>query len=219
MKKLLSLFLILVMVLAFCGCEDEKDVKKKTPSTVTTQNDNGFSIGTVDGKTYHNEFLGLSCTIPDGWVFYTQEQILELNKLTTDLVGDEIAEALKNSNTVYAMFAQDVVSGNNVNITLEKKTSAIIENLNLKLALETQIPIFKTIYTNMGYSDINMEYKTVSIDGKELDALYITAKVNGLDFYAYSVCFKKEAYLASIAIGTLQTNELDVILNCFTFEQ
>lgn len=216
MKKLLSLFLILVMVLAFCGCEDEKDVKKKTPSTVTTQNDNGFSIGTVDGKTYRNEFLGLSFTIPDGWTFYTQEQILQLNQLTSNMVSEEIAEALENANVVYDMFAQELTTGSSINVVLEKQSAEIIETLDIKNALELQVPTIKATYTGIGYTDINTEYQKVTLDGKEFDALYLTAKLNGTDMYCYAICYKITSRLVNVTVCTMGTNNLDTLLECFT---
>ncbi len=62
MKKLLSLLLVAVMLTALlASC---------TPAAV-------FESGVTDGAVYTNESIGLSFTLPEGWEYYTAEEIEE----------------------------------------------------------------------------------------------------------------------------------------------
>lgn len=218
MKKLLSLFLILVMVLAFCGCDSDTNSKNDSNKGSNGSGSNvlDFSLGTTTSDKYTNSAIGLSFKLPDGWTFYTQEQILQLNQLTSNMVSEEIAEALENANVVYDMFAQELTTGSSINVVLEKQSAEIIETLDIKNALESQVPTIKATYTGIGYTDINTEYQKVTLDGKEFDALYLTAKLNGTDMYCYAICYKTTSRLVNVTVCTMGTNNLDTLLECFT---
>ena len=106
MKKFLCLFLAVVLLASLCGCfggNGTDDVRGDIASESTIQNENEpeFSLGKATSNTYNNDFLGISCTLPTEWAFYTDEQILELNNIVGTIVDEDIAERLKNANTIY----------------------------------------------------------------------------------------------------------------------
>lgn len=223
MKKVLCLFLAVIMLVGFCGCfggNGTEDVRGDITSENSSQNENEpkFSLGKATNNTYNNDFLGISCILPAEWVFYTDEQILELNNIVGDVVDEDIAERLENANIIYDMFATYQTEGSSININLEKLSAAQIVSLDLKQTLETQIDSIKSAYQNMGYTDINVDYQKTKVDGKEFDGLKLTAKIQDIDFYATIFAFRKSNYLANITLCSLQTDKTDTILSYFTIK-
>ena len=223
MKKFLCLFLAVVLLASLCGCfggngtDDVRgDIASGSPSQNENENEPEFSLGKATNNTYNNDFLGISCTLPAEWVFYTDEQILELNNIVGTIVDEDIVERLKNANIIYDMYATYQTEGSNININLEKLSTVQMISLDIKQTLEAQIDTIKQAYENMGYTDTNVEYQKIKVDGKEFDGLKLTAKIQGIDFYADIFTFRKNNYLANVTICSLQTDKTDTILSYFT---
>lgn len=241
MKKILCLVLSFVMLFSLCACFDEtetEDVRgevlsetaeetKKTKNedetktkeeTATSEEEPEFSMGKATNNVYRNKFLGLSCTLPSGWKFYSDEQILELNNITADVIDEDVANQLKEANIVYDMFASSEDELNNINVNLEKCSAIQLINIDLKEVLEAQIETIKSTYQSMGYTDINVGYVKVKVDGSDYDVLQITAKIQGLDFFANCFMFQRGNYLASVTVSSLLTNKNETILSYLDFE-
>ena len=218
MKKFLFLFVSIVMMLNICGCTntfDEKDVRGEIVDENSNQNTNDtenientedaeFLLGKTKNNKYENDFLGISCTLPSDWVFYTEEQILALNNIAFDYFDEETSEILKNATIIYDMYATNMRDGSNMNINLEKLNAIQLKNLDIKQVLESQIDRLKTGLQNMGYTDINIEYEIVNVDDRLIDGLKITGKISNADYYGYTLSFKKGNYLANISIFSFQ---------------
>lgn len=223
MKKAACLFLAVIMHASLCGCHADNETDDIRGTVISGNNSQDakepeLSLGKTENNTYNNEFLGISCTLPSEWVFYTDEQILELNNIVGDVLGEEIAQQLKNANVIYDMYASSQADGCNMNVTLEKLSAAQAIRLDIKQALEAQFDTMKSSYQNMGYTDIRIEYEKIEVDGKEFDGLKIVAKIQGYDFYVTMFAFRKSNYLANVTIGSLQTDKTDTILSYFTVE-
>ncbi len=193
----------------------DKDSDTNTETDTEISNEPEFSIGVVTSNTYSNKFLGLSCTLPSKWVFYTDEQMLQLNNIASEFLDDEAKKQLENATIIYDMYAIVEADGSTINVNLEKLNAVQALSLNIKASLEAQIDTIKTAYENMGYTDIDIFYEKVTVDGKELDGLKINAKIQGIDFYGVCFAFKKSNYFANTMICTLLTDETESILNCF----
>ena len=232
MKKFLFLFVSIVMMLNICGCTntfDEKDVRGEIVDENSNQNTNDtenientedaeFLLGKTKNNKYENDFLGISCTLPSDWVFYTEEQILALNNIAFDYFDEETSEILKNATIIYDMYATNMRDGSNMNINLEKLNAIQLKNLDIKQVLESQIDTLKSGLQNMGYTDINIEYEKVNVDDRLIDGLKIIGKISNADYYGYTLTFKKSNYLANISIFSFQKDKLDTILGYYTFE-
>lgn len=224
MKKVLCLFLAVIILVSLCGCFGNKtdDVRGEivsgngSESIEQNEKEPKFSLGKATNNTYKNEFLGISCTLPAEWVFYTDKQILELNNMVGDVVDEKVVESLKNANVIYDMYAVYQTEGSNININLEKLNAAQVISLDIKKTLEAQIETIKSAYQNMGYTDINVEYQKIKVNDRDFDGLRLTAKIQGVDFYASIFTFRKNNYLANVTICSLQTDKTDTILSYFT---
>lgn len=240
MKKLLCLLLTAFMLISLCSCFGDKkdedvrgeiisgdntqtenntdkdaDTDINTDANTETENEPEFSMGKVSSNTYNNDFLGLSCTLPSEWVFYTEEQILEINNIVGDVVDENAKKQLENATIIYDMYASYISEGSSINVNLEKLNAVQAVTLNIKNTLEGQIGTIKSAYENMGYTDMDIGYQKVTVDGKEFDALKFTAKIQGIDFYGITFSFIKENYLASIAVCSILTDKNETILGYF----
>ena len=198
MKKFLICLMACVMLLAMVGCAADKD--PYTPGNKTE--DEEFSLGEVTGKKYESEFIGIGFTLPEGWEFYTDEEIKELNNFVEDKAGQDYLDLLKNATVIYDMAAASPSQTDNVMVTLEKIPNAQLNKLNLAQSLETSFSVVKSSLENMGYRNITHEVTTLTIDGETFTAMHITATLSGMTMRQTSIAIKCNGYLASLAVTT-----------------
>lgn len=214
MKKLLCLILVMILVAtAFSGCK-ATEVRGEISSGEETE----FGIGKAEGNTYKNDFLGLSCTLPEEWSFYSDAQIAELNGVAQEYVDKDVAEALKNAQIIYDMYASNSIDFSSVNINLEKLSGAQTVAMSVKEALEGQLLAIKASFGNMGYENVSVEYATVTVDGKTFDGIELSAEIDGTDFYEKIFSFKKGGYMANVTIAVLGEDKTEEILKYFSVE-
>jgi hypothetical protein len=101
---------------------------------------------------------------------------------------------------------------------MEKLAATQLLTLDIQQVLEAQIPTIISTYQNMGYTNVDVNYQKATIDGKELDSLYISAKAGDLEFVLVCFTFRKANYLANVSVGTLQPETLNSLLGCFTLQ-
>ena len=221
MKKVFCIILSMLMLLSLFGCTgntDPEDIRGEVSGTTEGNQEEKpeFSLGDTTGSTYTNNFLGISCTLPEGWVFYTDEQMKELNNLVGDYMDEEVAEQLKNATIIYDIIAQNTTDGSSINVAMEKLNVIQIVSLDVKKALEAQIDGIKSTYANIGYTDVQVEYQKLTVDGKEFDSLKIQAKVQGLDFTGVLFAFPKGDYLANVTVCSLSADTVNSVIGSIT---
>lgn len=227
MKKLLCIFLTLVMVFSLCACsngDSEKSTSGEETKNTTSQNKTfdigenlGFSSGKITDKTYESELLGLSCTFADGWEFYPQEKVLELNNIDKSLIDDpDLIEKLKELNIVYDMFAYNPEGTSNVNVCFEKLSDNQISQLDIKTKQGNQIESLNSTYETIGYSDINITQNIIKVAEKEVNALELTAKLNDSDFYLTIFAFRRGGYLANVSVSSYNAEKITEVIESFS---
>lgn len=214
MKKVLCILLAALLTMSLCACSSGEDIRGDiTPDPTDPQ----FSLGQTANNTYKNDFLGLSCSLPSDWVFYTDEQIRELNNLTGEMAGEAFQEALENADIVYDMYASYQGGVSTLNVTMQKLNALQIATIDMKAVLEAQFPTIKEAFKNMGCTDVQLKYEKVTVNGKEFDGATVVATISGISLYETLICFVKGRYYATVTVCTLQTNDTAAILNRFTF--
>lgn len=233
MKKFICSLLAILMLLSLCACgsvDDSSDIRgeiidgnivPETTDPVETdppETEASFSFGKATGNTYQNDFLGLSCTLPEDWAFYSEQQILEMNNLAGEYLDEDAAKLLENANIIYDMMALKQEDGSNISVNLEKLTALQLLSLDIKALLEAQIDLIVSTYENMGYTDVQVVSEKVTVDGEEYDSLRISAKIQGVDFYSTAFAFLKGNYLANITVSSLVEDNTAAYLSYLTIE-
>ncbi len=220
MKKVFALLLVVAMLCSFAACSgavDPEDVRGEQSGNEDPSADaeKEFSLGDTQGLTYENKFIGLGCTLDDGWTFYTDDQINQLNNLTADLAGEEYQEAIKNATVIYDMYAISSNQLDNINVNLEKVDPIKLAVLDITNNYEQIYPTIKQSFENMGYTDVSYEIGKVKIGDKEFASLDTSAQISGIKMYQTIFSVKCNGYLANITITSFQEDTTDAILAKF----
>ena len=222
MKKILALILAVSMLFCFAACgmfneKDDDDVKGsvKNSSGELVDAEAAFSLGKTEGSDYENKFLGLGFKIANGWSFYSEEQIAELNGITEEMLDEDLADALEESNYFYDVFAHSTDQKSSINIVFEKKTKRIVEKLDLEESAEISLQGVIDTYKNMGLSDMKSEIKKVNIDGEKYTGFTLTSSLG--DTTLYQTCFmvKRENYIVSVSASATSEAELNDLIESF----
>ena len=201
MKKILMCLLAVAMVIAMAGCDLLSSPDPENIRGNQTE-EKELSLGTVSGKKYESEFIGIGYTLPEGWSFYTDEEIKEMNNFVEDKADQDYLDLLKNATVIYDMAAASPSQTDNVIVTLEKKPNAQLNKLDLAQTLEASFNMSKSSLENMGYRNITHEVTTLTIDGETFTAMHITATLSGMTMNQTSIAIKCNGYLAALAVTT-----------------
>lgn len=219
MKKLLSIILILAMSFTLIACSsDEEEIRgEQISNTESEVAEDKFSLGATDNLTYKNTFIGIGCSLPEGWSFYTDEQIHELNNYTAEVAGDDYVEAMKSADLVYDMFAIGDDQLNNINVNLEKINKSDLEQLDLEMNFENTIPQLQEAFGEMGYQNLKFEISTVLVGEEEVMCLQSYGVIDGLEMFQKIISIKCDGYLANITVTTYQEDLVDSLYEEFYF--
>ncbi len=184
--------------------ENKAEEKEETIETKVDSKLQEFSMGSWNGNTYSNSFLGLKFDMPKGWVRYSDEQIDQLINAGFEIM-DGSTEQLKKVaelTSVYYLIAQDPNSGNSVQIMTEKPLQVVSMDYyvsSLTTMLESQTALN---YTIKGVKDFKLA-------GEDFKAVETVSTVNGLSAVQTIYIRKLGDYFISV-IATDRNNTVDI---------
>ena len=127
-KKVICLICALALLFALTACS-------KTTSGKTIER------GSWSGTTYTNNFAGLTFNAPADWSTYTDEEMANLLKVTSDVYeGSDFAKKMVEVANVYDMMVSDQVGGSNVIVMYENLT---LTAFGQKLTPEAYLDLLK----------------------------------------------------------------------------
>ncbi len=222
MKKLITLLMVAVLTLSFSACGMLADVANDVevaPSggSETPAIEKTFSLGTVEGSIYTNEFAGIRFTAPAGWTYADEAEIKEMNQATAEMAGEDYEELMKEAQVIYDMFVAEDATMNNVNINFEKVDAAQLAALDIASNYETLFSTIESSFENMGFTGVGYEIKKVTVAGRTLDAMYITADFESIKMHQCSFSIKCNGYLASVSVTSDSEAGLNNILSYFSW--
>lgn len=234
MKKILALVLIVAMVCSLSGCglvgrildkyinEPQSDLNyeinelvEATEVAETQAEEKTFSLGTITGTTYESDFLSIGCALPDNWIFYSDEEIRELNNMATDLAGEEYEKLMEQSTLVYDMMASSKDELSSVNIVLEKSNEVAVSSFDLEKNGEIIALSARSSLENIGFTDIKSDVTTTQFLGSESQCLKWDMKMGTMDYYEIQVFVKAYDYLATITVASDKISNCEEILDSF----
>lgn len=121
MKKIISILLVLITALSLSACtkhtpkEEVDESKKEISDDQAFVSD--FLLGSVNGQTYRNEFIGLEFTTDDDWKYLNHEEITEAKNVSLEAVSGDMKEELENIDFIDLMSAKDN-AGSSVSISV-----------------------------------------------------------------------------------------------------
>lgn len=198
MKKTSKILLIVVslvlvlITLAGCGNNTTNNTENNTENQTAKE---AIARGVIDeNNVYTSEFAGIKFTLPEGWVYSTDEQIANMMNVGVELLNenkDNLSKILEQT-ALYDMVANDQTNGTSVMVMFEKSLLNVNEEFylnNVKKGLES--------VTELDYQ-ITDEITTETVGGKEYKVL--TATVPAYNMVQKYYVVKKGDYFVDILV-------------------
>lgn len=236
MKKIFALMLALSLVFALtaCGSEPKGSVtpndSSSTPAPASTpentpepvsedEPEDTVGLGSMNGGTYENSFVGIGCKLGGTWTYYSDEEIIEFNGLMVDSIDDEeLAGLLSNSDSFYDMVASDEM-GSSVNVVLENLGLIYGHTLDASGYIDIALESLEGQLALMGVNTTTCEKVSFDFCGEKTDGIYIvgTLGVEGIevDMYQLMACVKAGNYMACITACSYFEDITSDILDMF----
>lgn len=226
MKKWTALLLAVVMVFTLAACTGGDDVggtvtnitttaggttttttDATTTTTTTTAagtatDEKAFATGTNDGTTYENTFIGIGCTLDGDWEFSSDEDIREMNELTLEMMGDDYAAAIQNAEIVYDMMANNLTTGDSININLENLDLLYGSVLSEEEYVDMALPTMQELFGGEGMEGTTIEKATFTLAGQEHYGFNVSMTMMGIEIHEAVVCVKAGSYMACITVAS-----------------
>ena len=192
----------------------DAETEAVTDAETEAEEEKELSLGNVNGNTYKNDFIGIGCTIGDGWVFYNDEQIAQINGITQSYLDEDYLEQMKNATVFYDMYASSE-SSSTINISLEKGTKLAVLLTDIDKVLTNSVGSIESSFANMGGTNFKYELRDVEIDGETFKGMDMYVEINGVPVYETMFCIKANEYLVYACVCTYIENTTDDILGTF----
>lgn len=219
--KLLSALAAVLMLAALAGCAspppERGNISNETVAGTAASNEAKFEYKApvTEDNTYTSTTLGVRLTVDEGWIFATDEELMQLNAAVEQVVGDDYAEQLKNSGMFYDMYALDEVTGDNIVIAFEniKKIYGKVITPETYLSLSRQNT--KGMLESAGYANLEITDRSVTFAGQRANAIAIKGTLSGIPVYQLVVVKSCGDYMVTISFSSMLEDNIDKLLAKF----
>lgn len=224
MKKRICFLMAFVMALTLVACgsndsdqnADHAD-QMNEQQVENQQKDTGFERGVVENGTYTSKFLGVTATVPEGWVIASDEEVAQIFGMVVDaMTADGANQQLEDGGVVYDLYALEQNTGNSINISVEKLNAvqklALDESSYADVAIE-QLP---DALSSVGVTVTNIKKTTVNFAGVDHAGIAIQAEIEGIAMYESMAIIKEGSYVATVTAASYQD---DTTLSALDFFQ
>lgn len=215
MKKLFAMLMALtiLMTMAACGQQTTDEAGGTVdPGAVADRDTSGQvdmpaddagtpELGSVNGGTYTNEFAGIGCTLDETWVFYTEEQIAEINGFLTDGTSDEDMKKLMEENqSVQDMYATSTDGLMTMNVVFQNMGLLFGTTMSAQEYAELSAQQLPDAMTTYGFENVTAAVTTAEFAGTECPAVALTATVQDTPMYELVICLKQGNYIYCVTL-------------------
>lgn len=220
MKRYISLLLAAVMALTMTACGGRSDTDTEdiggtvrpgvTENTGTgtvqpgtdDETPDGFEPGSVSGGVYANEFAGIGCKLDDSWVFYTQEQMAELNGVLTEGTDSEDVKAmLADSPSIFDMYAVSTDGLMTMNVVFQNLGLLGGAAVSAQDYVELSAGELGDTLSAYGYENVAVQVSAADFAGTEkCPAITVTGEKGGTAMYELMVCLKTGNYVYCVTL-------------------
>lgn len=240
--KLIAVIVLGCMLLSISACGDtHTDPSAETPSSETptteaptteapteptteaptteepTEGDAviDFNRGNVDGNTYTNYLMGVSCTLDDDWVIANDEQIAQQMGLTMDIFSGTKLEDLIEQFGVAMIFMASRDDGTSININLEKANSLITTQEDLNAAVDTLAAQLPAIFAASGIEATECVAENMTFCGIDHYGIHSSIGGAGVSVYQRQILLVAGSYIATITVTSTGSDGTQEILDLF----
>ena len=156
----------------------------------TTEANEGPNIrGRIEGNDYINEYLNLRITRPQGWIFFTDEQIALANNLSSDKFKDtDLADIVAQAGQAMDMMLSDGSTGS-LNLILQPN-QPMLEPYTDEQIFQLSEEVFKAQFNAAGWETKLYEPKTMQVGGEDKTVLHLEMDANGTALDEYQCWYR-----------------------------
>ena len=172
--------------------------------------------GVVSEDAYENEMLDLRVALPEGWVFYTDEQIAQVNNITAEtLAGSDVAELIgKNGQFIDMMMAS--AATNNINLMIQA-SQPMLSSYSDEQIFTLSEQNFKAQFQASGLSVSKYEPVTMQVGGEERTVLHLVLSINDAEMDEYQIWFRNDSdYMGVLTLAIADGSDPQPILDGIT---
>lgn len=203
MKRATTLLLALVMVFTLAAISP------------AARAEDSFGTGTIQDNVYWNETMKIGCALDETWYFYSEEEIMEANGLTADMLEGKIAEMIENGGAITDMFARNLKTGATVNVVFERVSLANSLLYNEKNYIEASTATVEEALTQMGIEDVAFTVQEAEFLGETHCAVLITGLYSDVPVYEQVAVVKDGRNFIVVTIFSVLEGEAEEVLSCF----
>ena len=218
MKRYISLLLaaLVVWTIAGCGSKAAQADQPDTAGTVqpgVTESDAAGQVqagtddtdgaqGSVNGGVYTNEFAGIGCRLDEGWVFYTAEQMAELNGALADGTDNaDVKAVLADDPSIFDMYAVSTDGLMVMNVVIQNLglvSGAVVSPQEYAEIASAEVADTLTAY---GYENVTAQTTATDFAGTEsCPAVAVTAERDGTALYEQMIYLKTGNYVYCVTL-------------------
>lgn len=220
MKQIVTLILALCLILSLAACGETTkpsgtSAQNDAPATTESVQDSELR-GTLETDAYVNSYLKLRIARPEGWTFYTEEQIAQVNNTTAALFEKtDIADMIAKSGQMMDMMMSDI-SGNSMNLIIQPNQAALASYSDEQV-FQLSEQAMKAQFESAGMSISTFEPKTVQVGGQERTALHLIMNANGAEVEEYQIWFRdRDKYMGILTVALTDGSDPQSILDGIT---
>lgn len=199
---------VILSLLSACGGAAASPSPSSSPSPSPSP-EPVFAPGTTDNSEYKSEFLALTFSLPDGWVFGTEDELGEFFGLGSDIVESELdIGGGPEGSTFYEFFAYDALGGVSCAIMTAEDLSA--HEGGKLITVRSFVDTLAQQYQNLSsreYSVGDSYRKTIA--AREFIVLPLSVVESGLLQRNY--VFRTGNYMVTLTFTAQTDEELDLL--------
>ena len=207
MKKLIALFLALIMLLSFAGCSESGEKIETEVVTITPER------GTVSEGVYKNSAFGVSFEFGDGWYILSDEEIATAMGVAAEEIYGEGAEIT--GDNIYDFYGVKNETNATVSINYED-LGTIGEMTDANYYLETVMTSLLANGATSGIADAVIS--NVTLGEKEVPCLDIVFEYSGTEIYQKLIVSQSGTWMSTVTVASLSEEELSNLVGKVSFK-
>lgn len=183
-------------------------------SEAPVQVEPAVDFGTVDGNSYENETLGISCRFPDGWYVYSESDLADKSAEVSQIYDKTaLYNAIENGLEV-VVFSASRTAGT-ASATIEAAVYPL-SGLTEKEFVERSAPQIKEQFEM--FSNIqDVDWSAVEMDfcGQTHTVLLLSLKTNVYQYFEAMLFLPRGDLVYTISVSSVQIADIAEVLNYF----
>ncbi len=186
-----------------------------TTEESTEEADGEFSIGTVEGNAYVNEYFGVKLNLLDGYSFVDDETLAQITGMTTDMLSDNklATKAIEEGTATIVAYAQNSTGLCNINVTAQSNATLANAILDEEAVLNASVSQAQSALEAQGISNITTEIVEREVAGETHKVLKMNGEFNGVEFHNEMVNLQKGDYMLAFAATCFNEDSTDALID------